>query len=100
MEAECIGCRKVKDVNSMQLCEKCQAFEIQHHLDLEKEMEDEFNKRKKPKKEKVIRLCSLCGYSGPAIDSHHIHGRKNSNEVIDVCCNCHREIHIKEGWTL
>lgn len=37
--------------------------------------------------------CSLCGYRGPALDNHHIHGRKVSSETITVCANCHREIH-------
>ena len=39
------------------------------------------------------KTCSLCGYSGAAIDSHHVHGRKVSDETIVVCANCHREIH-------
>lgn len=37
--------------------------------------------------------CLLCGYSGVALDDHHIHGRKNSDETIRICSNCHREIH-------
>jgi len=39
------------------------------------------------------RKCSKCGYSGIALDEHHIHGRKNSNETILLCSNCHRELH-------
>jgi hypothetical protein len=37
--------------------------------------------------------CSRCGYSGVAIDRHHVHGRKNSKETIILCANCHREVH-------
>lgn len=37
--------------------------------------------------------CISCGYSGPALDNHHIHGRKNSDETILLCANCHREVH-------
>jgi hypothetical protein len=39
------------------------------------------------------RKCSSCGYSGIALDEHHIHGRKNSDETITLCSNCHREYH-------
>jgi len=85
MKSECIGCREIKEVNNNNLCSKCVTWEIKHHIDLEKEMDEEFKKE--------TRSCSQCGYIGTAIDKHHIHGRKNSNVVIDVCCNCHREIH-------
>lgn len=37
--------------------------------------------------------CSMCGYSGPSLQHHHVHGRKNSNETILVCANCHIETH-------
>jgi hypothetical protein len=37
--------------------------------------------------------CVRCGYVGPALDRHHIHGRKNSDETIVLCANCHREVH-------
>jgi hypothetical protein len=36
--------------------------------------------------------CELCGYEGP-LQQHHVHGRKNSNETIVICANCHAEIH-------
>lgn len=39
------------------------------------------------------RKCSACGYSGIALDEHHVHGRKNSDETITLCSNCHREYH-------
>ena len=39
------------------------------------------------------RKCSRCGYSGIALDEHHIHGRKISDETIILCSNCHRELH-------
>lgn len=45
-----------------------------------------------------IDKCSKCGYSGPALDKHHIHGRKNSKETIILCANCHRELHAVEGF--
>jgi len=37
--------------------------------------------------------CEKCGYEGLALDFHHKHGRKNSNEVIRLCCNCHAAEH-------
>lgn len=37
--------------------------------------------------------CSRCGYTGASVERHHIHGRKNSKETIDLCANCHRETH-------
>jgi len=37
--------------------------------------------------------CPLCGYSGYSLDTHHIHGRKFSDETIEICANCHREVH-------
>jgi hypothetical protein len=42
--------------------------------------------------------CARCGYSGPALDQHHIHGRKNSGETITLCANCHREYHLEHGY--
>lgn len=44
------------------------------------------------------RQCAICGYSGVALDRHHIHGRKNSDVTIDLCANCHREHHMKFGY--
>ena len=46
----------------------------------------------------IERKCSRCGYSGVALDGHHIHGRKNSNETILLCSNCHREYHFEVGY--
>ena len=43
------------------------------------------------------RKCAKCGYSGVALDEHHIHGRKNSNKTITLCSNCHREHHFEVG---
>jgi len=37
--------------------------------------------------------CSICGYIGAALQNHHVRGRKNSDETIRVCANCHVEIH-------
>jgi hypothetical protein len=37
--------------------------------------------------------CIKCGYEGDALDWHHIRGRKNSTEVVRLCCNCHAEEH-------
>jgi hypothetical protein len=44
--------------------------------------------------------CSKCGYSGVALDEHHIHGRKKSDETILLCSNCHRELHNEKGYKL
>lgn len=44
----------------------------------------------------AIQTCERCGYQGAAIDEHHIHGRKNSDEIVDLCSNCHRELHAGE----
>jgi hypothetical protein len=44
--------------------------------------------------------CSNCGYSGVALDKHHVHGRKNSDETITLCANCHRELHMEKGYNL
>ena len=41
----------------------------------------------------TISTCERCGYQGPAIDRHHIDGRKNSDETVYLCSNCHRELH-------
>jgi hypothetical protein len=38
-------------------------------------------------------ICTCCGYDGPAIEQHHVYGRKNSNITIDLCANCHAERH-------
>lgn len=46
------------------------------------------------------RKCAKCGYSGVALDEHHIHGRKNSDETIILCANCHREYHMKYGYKM
>jgi ssDNA-binding Zn-finger/Zn-ribbon topoisomerase 1 len=86
---ECIGCRTEKEFPEFveyPVCPKCKEWEIKHHQEL-----DEAEVR--PAKVKPEPVCSLCGYKGPAIDRHHIHGRKNSDEIIIVCANCHREIH-------
>ena len=40
--------------------------------------------------------CVRCGYQGIALDRHHVHGRKHSDETIILCANCHREVHAGE----
>jgi len=42
--------------------------------------------------------CERCGYVGPAIQGHHVLGRRNSNKVINVCNNCHTELHIGDNF--
>ncbi len=37
-----------------------------------------------------------CGYRGPT-ERHHVEGRKHSNLVIEICPNCHRQIHKGGG---
>lgn len=44
--------------------------------------------------------CSKCGYEGVALDKHHVKGRKNSDETILLCSNCHRELHMEKGYKL
>lgn len=44
--------------------------------------------------------CAICGYDGVALDKHHIHGRNNSDEIIILCANCHRELHNEIGYKL
>jgi ribosomal protein S27AE len=44
--------------------------------------------------------CSKCGYEGVALDKHHVKGRKNSNETVLLCSNCHRELHMADGYKL
>jgi hypothetical protein len=83
VQLECIGCREIKTFPRFEefpVCPKCREWEKKHLEELQQETVRE-------------QACSLCGYVGVAIDQHHIHGRKNSNETIQVCCNCHREIH-------
>lgn len=46
----------------------------------------------------IKRACVKCGYSGVALDEHHIHGRKNSDETVTLCANCHREHHMTYGY--
>jgi hypothetical protein len=41
------------------------------------------------------RICSRCGKAAP-FERHHIHGRKNSDELEDRCINCHRIGHALE----
>jgi len=77
---ECIGCREMKEIQERNLCSKCVEWERQHLINLQNEVALE-------------NTCMKCGYTGVATDSHHIHGRKNSNETIRLCCNCHAEIH-------
>jgi hypothetical protein len=92
VQLECIGCREIKEFPryiEFPLCKKCRLWEIQHILELQKECA--VIKIEKPKAPDPV--CQLCGYTGPAIDHHHIHGKKVSNETVIVCANCHREIH-------
>lgn len=44
-------------------------------------------------REQPLPKCCVCGYQGPALDSHHVHGRKNSDVTVLLCANCHREVH-------
>lgn len=83
VKLECIGCREIKEFpapDKYPVCDDCMELDKERHQQLQAQSIMEHT-------------CSLCGYSGPAIDNHHIHGRKVSNETIRVCANCHREIH-------
>jgi hypothetical protein len=83
MKLQCIGCREEKEFavyDPLPVCDSCAEWETKRR--------EEMNEQ-----ERKEHTCSLCGHTGPAIDKHHIHGRKVSNETILVCANCHREIH-------
>jgi hypothetical protein len=45
---------------------------------------------------KICNCCYLCGENNPKIlrkfEKHHIDGRKNSDEVVSLCPNCHSKI--------
>jgi hypothetical protein len=41
------------------------------------------------------RVCARCCEMAP-FERHHIHGRKNSDELEDRCINCHRIGHALE----
>ncbi len=49
----------------------------------------------------VSNCCFLCGEDNPKIlrkiEKHHIDGRKNSDEVIPLCPNCHTKITFKQN---
>lgn len=75
---ECLGCREMKEFKEVErypVCEECKVLESRR-----REAQD-----REP--------CSICGYVG-VLDSHHVHGRSNSNVTIRICANCHREIHL------
>jgi heterodisulfide reductase subunit B len=44
----------------------------------------------------ISNCCYMCGESNPKIlrkmEKHHIDGRKNSDEVVSLCPNCHIKI--------
>lgn len=80
IKKECIGCREIRDIQERNLCSNCVAWEKQHLIDLQEEVKKE-------------NTCEKCGYVGVATDLHHVHGRKNSDVTVRLCCNCHAEIH-------
>lgn len=49
---------------------------------------------------KINSKCAKCGYDGVSLDKHHVKGRKNSDETILLCANCHRELHMEKGYKL
>lgn len=40
-----------------------------------------------------IGTCSRCGKPGVPLVKHHVQGKEKSVETVDVCMNCHSEIH-------
>ena len=46
---------------------------------------------------KVQSCCFNCGISLKRLEKHHIDGRKNSDEVIPLCPNCHQKITYKQN---
>lgn len=92
---ECIGCRKLKEFSGPSdcpVCEDCKQWEKERREKDELEMKIAWESAH-PKKDRQEKSCYLCGYKGPAIDEHHIHGRKVSDETVTLCSNCHREVH-------
>jgi len=77
---ECIGCRVEKEVDTDSICPDCREWEKKHLEELRLQADSFFK-------------CTKCDYEGVATDLHHIHGRKNSNITVRLCCNCHAEIH-------
>ncbi len=49
----------------------------------------------------ISNCCYLCGEDNPfilrKIEKHHIDGRKNSDEVVPLCPNCHTKITFKQN---
>jgi hypothetical protein len=76
--AECMNCDETNPAALMRrddgfICGNCEAQE-----------------RNRPE-----RVCACCGKLMP-FEEHHIHGRKNSDELEDRCINCHRIGHALE----
>ena len=40
--------------------------------------------------------CPLCGLVAP-FEHHHVRGRRNSPETVDLCINCHRIRHAMDS---
>jgi len=83
IELECIGCRKIKKFDIPEIypvCSECMEYDKQRHEIL--------------CRNEISESCPLCGYSGLAMQNHHIYGRKNSDITIRICANCHCEIHM------
>ena len=51
--------------------------------------------------EKYGKKCARCGYSEfeSALDVHHINGRKDEQNIILLCSNCHKALHFKQ-WKM
>jgi hypothetical protein len=43
-----------------------------------------------------LRTCEQCGEMQPC-DRHHVHGRRVSPVMIDLCVNCHRAHHRRQS---
>lgn len=42
------------------------------------------------------KLCPRCGRMAP-FEAHHVYGRRNSSETVDLCINCHRIEHAADS---
>ena len=74
-------------------CEKCKKRRLVKNInDINSIYEVSLRTMQKIIKRANIK-CAICDWDKTTLDMHHIHGRKNSDITIRVCCNCHREIH-------
>jgi hypothetical protein len=47
---------------------------------------------------KPNRKCQNCGRDDVPITKHHLIGRKFSNAQVELCEDCHRQLHKTQDW--